>query len=556
MLREYLIKVYGMSSPIEPTQSVGILVPLLGIAAFTIPLFSLKIRRKEFYDYYTLLFSLIAFTLTLYNTWLVWSRGKPILYAYGGWIPPLGISYEVDMFSAILGLLSALVMLLITIYSIWYTRGMDGYEWYYTLLLGLETGLLGCIYTGDVFNLFVMIEVLAISAYGLVAFYRSRIQAVEAAIKYAFIGAAATTLYFLAVVFIYASFGSLNIADIAIKSREVYRAFTNIFSDGVFGNIFVASATSIALALWAFTFKAAVFPNHFWLPDAHPEAPTPVSAALSGLVVNIGAYATIRFLYTLFGVDSILTTFGYRDFVMWVLLILGIVSGVIGALLMIIQDDVKRLLAYSTISHMGLIFMGIAIGFSNIPEYIVNIGLTATLYHIINHSIGKALLFLAVGILIWASGTRSLSRMAGIGKLYPLVTVSIVVGFLQLMGFPICGGFFSKLLLYEAYVAAGMIIPALMVVVISAISVVAYIKVIYTIWIRPPIVAYERKSGIALALAIVLFMALMCIMLGLAAPIVIQWLTDSVVSSLSKEGVENYINAFLEFYREALKHLS
>ena len=544
-----------MCSPII-MDYVGLTPVVLIGAAFILPLIALAVKSRIFYNIYTLLFSIVAFIMSLKVFKAVLSNGRPILYTFGGWPPPVGIVYEVDLFSATIGLLVTSVTLLIVLYSWWYMRGETGLPIYYALLLGLEAGMIGCLYTGDVFNLFVMIEVLAISAYGLVAFYRSRIQAVEAAIKYAFIGAAATTLYFLAVVFIYASFGSLNIADIAIKSREVYRAFTNIFSDGVFGNIFVASATSIALALWAFTFKAAVFPNHFWLPDAHPEAPTPVSAALSGLVVNIGAYATIRFLYTLFGVDSILTTFGYRDFVMWVLLILGIVSGVIGALLMIIQDDVKRLLAYSTISHMGLIFMGIAIGFSNIPEYIVNIGLTATLYHIINHSIGKALLFLAVGILIWASGTRSLSRMAGIGKLYPLVTVSIVVGFLQLMGFPICGGFFSKLLLYEAYVAAGMIIPALMVVVISAISVVAYIKVIYTIWIRPPIVAYERKSGIALALAIVLFMALMCIMLGLAAPIVIQWLTDSVVSSLSKEGVENYINAFLEFYREALKHLS
>ena len=545
-----------MATSIEPVQSVGVLVPLLGVGAFAIPLLSLKIKKKLFFDTYTTVFSLIALILSSYNVWLVWKLNKPLLYAFGGWIPPLGIAYEVDMFSAVLGALTAFIMFLIVVYSVWYTRHMDGYEWYYTLLLGLETGLIGCIYTGDAFNLFVMLEVLAISAYGLVAFYRSRAQAIEAAIKYAFIGAAATTLYFLALVFIYASFGTLNMADIAIKSRETLKVLTNIFSNGVFGNIVVASAVAIALALWAFTFKAALFPNHFWLPDAHPEAPTPVSAALSGLVVNVGVYATARFVYTLFGKDSVLAMFGYRDFVMWVLLILGILSGIIGALLMIIQNDIKRLLAYSTISHIGLIFMGIAVGFSTASPEVINIGLTAALYHTINHSVGKALLFLATGILIWASGTRDLDKMAGIGRVYPLVTVSIVIGFLQLMGFPACGGFFSKLLLYEAYVAMGMIVPALMVIVISGISVIAYMKAIYAIWFRPPASKFKRKGGEATAILIVTLMAILCIALGLGAPALIPWFTDAISASLSVDGIRNYINAFLEFYKEALKYIS
>ncbi len=528
--------------------TVGALVPFIIATAFALPLISLGIKRKVFYDIYALVVSGIALILTTYNLLLVTKVGYPLVYIFGGWPPPLGILYEVDSFSAVLGLLSAAVMFLIVIYSTSYIKD-SGYVWYYTLLLGLEAGLLGCIYTGDVFNLFVMIEVLSISAYALVSYYRSRPQAVEAAMKYALFGAVATTIYFLALVFVYGSYGTLAMADLAIKSRTL--GPTNVFSGGLFGNVVVATAIAIALSLWAFTYKAALFPNHFWLPDAHPEAPTPVSAALSGLVVNVGAYAVVRLLYTIFGRGSVVT--GFRNVVLDALLILGILSGFIGALLMVVQNDVKRLLAYSTVSHMGLIFMGISLGLSNLPTSVVSAGLTAALYHIINHSVGKALLFMGVGIfIVLAGGIRDLNKLNGYGRLNTLAMVAVLIGFLQLMGAPPFGGFFSKLLLYLAFVKAGMLIPAAMVVVISAISVMGYIKVIHVLWFKPLEGEVKGKVGSQMT-AVVFTLAVACIALGILSPFVTKWLTNVINSSLVAQGISNYINSFNQVVLNVLR---
>ena len=544
-----------MSEALHVYQSVGVLVPLLGGAAFALPLFTLVIKRKVFYDAYIAFFSLVALVLASYNYVLVRAEGKPLLYAFGGWPPPLGISYEVDEFSAVLGVLTASVMFLIVAYSLWYTRFMRGYEWYYTLLLGLETGLLGCLYTGDVFNLFVMLEVLSISAYALVAFYRSRPQAVEAAMKYGIIGATATTIYFIALVFIYGALGTLNMADIALKSRLITAGVgpTSPFSNGLFGNAFIAASLAIALSLWAFTYKAALFPNHFWLPDAHPEAPTPVSAALSGLVVNVGVYAVIRFLYTLFGPKTFLISF--RDAVMWALLVLGIASGLVGALLMAVQSDVKRLLAYSTVSHIGLIFMGLSIGTSSVSEDVATLGLTAALYHTVNHSVGKALLFMGVGVFINLLGTRDLDKLSGSGKLSPLVMGAVIVGFLQLMGAPPLGGFFSKLLLYQSLIEAGLIVPAVLVIVISAVSVLGYLKVIYGLWAKPLKEAPKQVAGMAVPKAVALVMAVACIALGVLSPIITGLLAGSINASFTDSGVQGYVNSFTSFAIYVIKHL-
>ncbi|RLG83567.1 MAG: cation:proton antiporter [Thermoprotei archaeon] len=524
-----------------PFQPLGVIVPFIALTAFALPLFSLIIKNKKFYDAYVLIVGIIAFAASLAIVLEVYRQDMPIIYAFGGWPPAIGITYEADLFNSILGLFTATVMLFIIIYSLWYTRHMDDYVWYYTLLLGLEAGLLGCLYTGDAFNLFVMIEVLSISAYGLVAYYRSKPQAIEAAIKYGMIGAVATTLYFLALVFIYASFGTLNMADIALKAKGAVDI--NHISGEYYGNIIAASAVALALALWTFTFKSALFPNHFWLPDAHPEAPTPVSAALSGLVVNVGVYATVRFMYTLFGEGTVVDTSGFRTVVFTALLILGILSGLIGALLMIVQNDIKRLLAYSTISHIGLIYMGASIGLAASTE-IQELGLTAMLFHIINHGVGKALLFLAAGILIHAAKTRDLDKMSGIGRLYPIASASLVLGFLQLMGFPPFGGFYSKLMLYQAFLTAGLIIPAIMIVIISAISVLGYVKAIYAAIFMPPRPEFKEIPKLDYVSIITFIMGIVCILLGILAPFIIPVLSNSIEESLLPLGINKYIDAF------------
>jgi multicomponent Na+:H+ antiporter subunit D len=485
---------------VVPVHAVAVTPALLVAVAFTLPLLSLKIRRTSLFHGIALATTSTVLALTLYSYTYVSSSGRPLVYRMGGWPPPLGIVYEVDSFSALLAMYTALVLVAVVAYSSWYLGEDGGLPYYYALLLGLEAGLLGIYYTGDVFNLFVMIEVLGITCYGLVAYYRNTREAVEASFKYAFFGAIAGLLYFLAAVLIYASFGNLTMGFVATFSRPVYRlTYGNIASMLIWGNITAAVGAVLALSLWTFTFEAGVFPNHFWLPDAHPAAPTPISAVLSGLVVNAGAYAAIRFLYTIFGVfDPLSEFYELSKYVKVVLLAVGAISAVFASVMMVVQADVKRLIAYSTIMHLGLVFTGFSLGTLE--------GVRASVYHMLTHAAGKALLFMSAGVAIEVSGTRRIVELKAVGRVYKLVGLSTLLSCLSLVGLPPLAGFFSKLALYQAYVQSGHFELIAVLLVSSAIALLGYLKVLYpTVFGQPPVgneVARLRGLGLAVALAI------------------------------------------------------
>jgi len=452
---------------------LGLTTPILILHAFSIPL--AKIVKSEKLPYILAftasLFAAISSSFVLYEVY----HNGPMIYMYGGWPPHFGIVYEVDALNALVGFLTSWVMLAVVLYSYWYRHHLDDPVWYFILLVGLETGILGCLYTGDAFNLFVMLEVLGISAYGLVAYHRDKAEAVEAAAKYALIGAVATTFYFTAVVLLYAGYGSVNMGVLALASRsQLLWLFYEIPP-----SIKYLTLISIALALWVFTYKSALFPNHFWLPDAHPEAPTPVSAALSGLVVNVGIYATARFLYTIFGEYSALGE--YRIVVLAALFTLGALGGLIGALMMMTQQDIKRLLAYSTISHVGIAYMGITAGFLNGSKEAIAYAIAGGVIHIVAHGIAKALLFMSSGVLIDAAGSRNLDEMRGVGRYYPLTSASLILGFLSLAGFIPFIGFYSKWYIARGYLDAEFPIAPILIIAISALSLPGYLKAIAAI---------------------------------------------------------------------------
>ncbi len=502
--------------------TVGSTPPLIMAMAFTLPIFILVIKRKAFYDAYALIATAVALALTSYNFYtVVYVAKRPLVYPFGGWPPPLGIVYEVDALSAYFGVFISAVMFMICIYSVWYLRGSSGYEWYYTMLLGLEAGMIGSVYTGDVFNLFVMLEVLSVSAYGLVVFYRTSHEAVEAGMKYSLIGALATTVYFIALVFIYGSFGTLNMADIAYKSR-IGGEFP--YSGVVVGNVHLASAIALALSMWTFTFKSAVVPNHFWLPDAHPAAPTPVSAALSGLVVKVGVYSIIRFLYTIYGLDSMQPIANVVGMIMKLLIILGALSALIASALMVVQSDIKRLIAYSTIMHVGLIVISLSIG--------TELGVEAALYHTVNHAIGKALLFLSAGVLIKVAGTRNIDEMSGVGRYLPLTSFTLTLAVLSLEGLPPLAGFFSKLLLYEAFIDSGLALLAVVLVVSSAFALLAYIKLLYGVYFKLPAKELTTAKENRVYLSSLFVLSALLVVLGILAPLFVNEVLTPVTREL------------------------
>jgi len=523
----------------------------LVIAAFALPIISLFVKVKRFYDAYAIAFGAFALGLAIKIMHDVIVNGAPIIYPFGGWPPPLGIVYEIDLFGAVLGLLTASIMMLIIIYSVWYTEKLSGVPWYYTLLLGLEAGMLGCFYTGDIFNFFVMLEVVAISAYGLVAFYRGRAQAVEAAIKYAIIGAVATTIYFLSTIFIYGSYQTLHMAGIALRNYGYFHlTFPGIIGPHIvfFGNPLIASCVALALALWVFTFKAAVFPNHFWLPDAHPEAPAPVSAALSGLVVKVGVYGVVRFLYTMYGMGYEMLNVGSappRTFFLIALGVMGALSAIVGGIMMGIQRDVKRLLAYSTVNHVGFIFMAISVGIAGAPTAAVALALAAMVFHVINHSIGKSLLFMSTGSMIKAVGSRDIDDLAGIGRVMPIAGATTVIGALNLLGVPPFAGFLSKYLLYQAFLAAGAPYLAVLVVVASAISVMGYAKLIYTVVVRKSVNGAPSVRESRLAAGVFIVLAAATVVLFILYPLGLNHFFKSVAYQLINPNP--YMRSYVEF---------
>lgn len=512
----------------------GLITPILALSAFSIPLLDMLLKKRTVPELITVIATLFTAIGTSIIFVYIYTGNNVLIYTYGGWPPHFGINYEIDLLNALLAMFTAWDFVAIVLYSIWYRHHIDEPVWYYVMLIGLLTGLIGCLYTGDVFNLFVMLEVLSISAYGLVAYHKNKPEALEAAAKYAIIGVLATTIYFIAVIILYSIHGTVNMAILAGFART-----------SVPEAVRYACMISISFAIWVFTFKSALVPNHFWLPDAHPEAPTPVSAALSGLVVNIGAYATIRFLYTIFNENSYVSEL--RIPVMIVLLILGTVSGVIGALMMMVQRDVKRLLAYSTICHMGIVYIGIAVGFIA-GENAAIIAMAGSILHIITHGIAKSLLFMSSGVFIDMAGSRDMDEMRGVGRKSLLISIPFMIGFLSLAGLLPLAGFFSKLLIILGYTDAGFILGSIVILIISALSLPGYFKALYSLIFATSNSDKEINTNPRdiKHVGILLFtMGASLIALGLAYPILQDIFIKAAKTVVTEEARVEYINAVL-----------
>ncbi len=496
---------------------------VLVATAFAIPLIYLKIKSVKVFHAVALSVTLTVFFMTLLGYVYVSQVGEPVVYRMGGWPPPLGIVYEADSFSTLLATYTAFIIVFVTLYSSWYLGSDTGTPYYYSLLLGLEAGLLGIYYTGDIFNLFVMLEVLGITCYGLVAYYRNSKEAVEASIKYAFFGALAGLSYFLAAVITYASFGNLTMGLVAAESRPTFRLLTPFVDLFTWGNVIAAVAVILALSLWTFTFKAGIFPNHFWLPDAHPAAPTPISAILSGLVVNAGAYTSARLLYTVFGVyDPLSSFYSLSPYLGTVLSALGAFSAIFASVMMLVQNDVKRLIAYSTVMHLGLIFTGLSLG--------TPAGVKAATYHILTHAAGKALLFMSVGVAIEVSKTRRIPDLKAVGRLSPVVGIAIAAACFSLVGLPPLGGFFSKFALYQAYIEVGRFELVAVLLASSGIAMLGYLKVIYPTLFgsQTSDIETHRLGGPSMLLPLIALIALLVIL----NPLVISLAIDSASRSL------------------------
>lgn len=376
-------------------------------------------------------------------------------YSFGGWPATIGIEFAVTEFTSVMALLVAVVSLLIVIYALHDTgtdlpKGVTG--GYFTLILITVFAMMGMVYTNDLFNLYVFMEMLSISSCAIVTITGKR-ENLFAGLKYLIIGTVGSITVLLGMALLYMVSGNLNMSANGVMMTTLWNRYPL--------NIRIA----LVLILTGFGIKAAVFPLHTWLPDAHSVAPAPSSALLSALVVKAYLLGALKVLFVVFGVNVLRRT-SVTDVLMWV----GLVAMISGSLLALGQQKVKRILAYSTVSHIGYIVLGFGIAS---PA-----GISVALFHIIAHALLKSGLFLSVGAVIHRTGKQYVGEYAGVGYRMPLTMLVFSISALGMIGVPGTNGFMSKWYLILAAAEAGRLIVLPFILLSSFLNALYYIPII------------------------------------------------------------------------------
>jgi len=426
-----------------------IISPLL--AAF----FVLLTRKYKIILATTSIITSIVFISTLSSQIL---SGNKVIYHLGGWQGPLGISLVIDGLSFFFSLIVLSLGLLVIIYSI--PERHYGRTYYFLLLISLSS-MIGISYTADIFNMYVFYELLSLVVYLLIA-YNKKGMALRASFNYLIMGGVGLSFFLLGIGFLYTMTGTLDIYHIA---ERLPAAFDSSMKMVIMS--FVLIATGIGI-------KIAVFPLHGWLPDAHSMAPSPISALLSGITVEIGIYCLIRVIYSVFSAEM----FSIISSSYTILIVLGVVTLLFGAGMALAQTDLKRLLAYSTINQIGIIFIGLGIG--------TELGLTGALFHVLNHAIMKSTLFFCAGIMIAEAGTRDVQGLSDFNRQQPAIVFAFLIASLGMIGIPPTNGFVSKWLICLAAVEAGHAVLAVIILMASAVTAVYYFRVIQMLFSGPP----------------------------------------------------------------------
>jgi multicomponent Na+:H+ antiporter subunit D len=404
----------------------------------------------------------------------------------------------------------AVLGFLVAIYSISYMEKESRLTEFYTLMTFMMAGMTGVVMAGDLFTLFVFWELMGLSSYVLVAFLKSRWGPIEAGFKYLVMSATAGAFLILSMSIIYGMTGTLNFAAIADSLRGAPASpwIMALFSTLVVG----------------FGVKSAIVPLHTWLPDAHPEAPSPISAMLSGIVIETGLYALARVLFLTFDPTMLKLPIAF----------LAVLTMTLANVMALLQSDIKRLLAYSSIAQVGYMLVGLAAG----TAY----GFMGLFLHVFNHSMMKGMAFLASGSIVHETGTRDINSLRGIGKMMPVTSISLFIALLGLGGVPGTNGFISKYHLFSAAFGSGLGWLGIMGVLNSALSMAYYIRIMQVL-LGSPKEGFKANEAPILMLTVTMAMAVIIVILGIwPAPLI------SFASSASQslvEGLSTYIGAVL-----------
>ena len=439
-------------------------------------------------------------------------------------VPGLGatLTFRIDMLSSVFLILVAFVGICATLYSI---RYMDHYKKsnlsaYYPPLLVFLGAMWALVGMADMFFFFIFWEFMTLSSYLLVIFEKEKRENLRAGFKYFLMTHIATSCMFIGAIMIYVhgkSFSFENLRETLGQLMVSHPSLVHL----ILGLFFIGFAT-----------KAGIFPFGDWLPDAHPAAPSGVSAILSGVMIKMGAYGLLRVFVT------ILPTSHYSSSWGGVIAFFGVLSLFVGSLTALIQKDSKRLLAFSSIGQIGYIFLalGMGIAFMRINPAISAVALIAGLFHTVNDALFKALLFLNAGSILYKTGTRNLNEMGGLHKWMPLTYFATLIGCLSVGGFPPLNGFASKWMIFQTTILGGIDRPiyvffAIFALFISAVTLAYGVKFMGCAFFGklPDPLLHRVKSDVPASMQFPqIILALFCFLLGLYPMLPISFLYQTL----------------------------
>jgi proton-translocating NADH-quinone oxidoreductase chain N len=491
-------------------------ITILLIAAALTPLINVLGEKIKF-DKLKDLFAILAFASAFYALILLYFK----IEGYGAqffilddYLPIKGgVEIYADSLSLFLAFIFCGIGFLASIYSVKYMEVDTGLDRYYTLLLILVAGMIGVAFSGDFFNLYVFWEMMCIASYTLVSFRKYRWEPVEAGFKYLVMSTLGSLIALYGISLLYGLTGTVN-----FKGMKEALASTT----GSQIPLYIILAAIIV----GFGVTASIVPFHSWLPDAHPAAPSSISAMLSGVVIKTGVYAMARSLFTLF--NPVNFDYGLA------LMIFGVLTITVANFMALMQRDIKRLLAYSSVVNIGYIIAGIGIGgyilfkyYSLYPSASLSaaaFAIMGALFHLFNHAVGKGMLFLCSGCFTHEAATRDISALEGIGRKMPLTGGSFSIGLLTLAGVPPFSGFWSKLFIILAAFSfpqnGFMNMIGVIIVLNSVFAAAYYLWLLQRVMIKTPKVKASEASIFMVAPIIIL--AVICIIIGLMPNLIIN----------------------------------
>jgi multicomponent Na+:H+ antiporter subunit D len=477
--------------------------------------------------------ALVGFTLA----WQVFETGT-VVYVFGAAqsdlsIPPdsggipIRIIFTVDAMSALMTILASVVAVAVTLYSLASDAAHTALDSFYSLLFLLVAGAYGMICTGDLFNLFVFLEITSLAGAALVAFRMERGVAAEAGLKYMLVSTLGALFFLLGVGILFGQYNALNIAQVGERLAE--------------SGLGPLDKVALCLFLASLAMKCGAVPMHFWTPDAYTAAPSSVTAML---IVSSQAslYALIRLTFSLYGLTVNYTVIG------WLLIVLSLLTMVVGVLMAIPQRDLKRMIAYCCVSQTGYMMLGVGVGLAvlgNGPllDQYGRMALSGGIFQIFNGVVYEGLLFLSAGAIIYRVGTRNIDDLGGLGLSMKTTMFFFIIGALAIIGMPPLSGFASKIMIYESVFRFSPFL-AIVALVVGVLTLAPFVKIFHAVFMGPKRVNMPEIREVPPAMrAGMTILAVLVVAFGLFPSVVVDWMVDPAAEALIHQG--SYLAAVL-----------